>query len=76
VAAHDEAIREVEGIVERLARFGELLFVHGAIIGPDRVSGKSRDGYGDDEVVALAVVVETSAELGASAVALLTKGHA
>jgi hypothetical protein len=76
MTAHHGDVREIEGIVGRLARLGELLFVHGAIIGPDRVSGSSRDGYGDDEVVAFAVVVETSAELGASAVTLLTNGHA
>ena len=76
MGVHHETVGEIEAMVERLARLGELLFVHGAILGPDRVSGRSRDGYGDDEVVALAVVVETSAELGASAVTLLNKGHA
>ncbi len=76
MTANRGAVREIEEVVRRLARLGELLFVHGAIIGPDRVSGRSRDGYGDDEVVALAVVVETSAELGASAVTLLTNGQA
>lgn len=76
MTADDGTAREIEGLVWRLARLGELLFVHGAIIGHGRVSGSSRDGYGDDEVVALAVLVETSAELGSSAVTLLRQDQA
>lgn len=72
----DDSIAEIEAIAARLARLGQVLFAHGAIIGPDRVKGKSRDGYGDERIVALAVVVEISADLGASALALLSAGNA
>ena len=76
MGAHEETVGEIEALVARLARLGELLFVHGAVIGPDRVSGRSGEGYGDDQVVALAVLVETSGDLGASALSLLRQGHA
>jgi hypothetical protein len=76
MGAHEETVLEIRAVVDRLARLGEAMFVQGAIIGSDRVSGRSRDGYGDDEVVAVAVVVEISAELAASATKLLSEGDA
>lgn len=76
IQAPDDSGREVQEIVERLTQLGRLLFAHGAIIGGDRVSGRSRDGYGDEEVVGLAVAVEVAADLAASATHLLSAGHA
>lgn len=76
IQASDDSGHEVRDIVERLAQLGKLLFIDGAIIGGDRVSGRSRDGYGDEEVVGLAVAVEISADLATSATHLLSAGHA
>ena len=75
IPAPDDS-QEVQAIVERLTHLGKVLFLDGAIIGDDRVSGRSSDGYGNEEVVGLAVAVEISADLAASATHLLSAGHA
>jgi len=40
-----------EAVASGLARVGQVLWVSGAIVGPHRVSGESRRGFGDDRVV-------------------------
>jgi len=76
IPAPDDSGHEVKEIVERLTQLGTVLFVDGAIIGGDRVTGRSHGGYGNEEVVGLAVAIEISADLAASANRLLSAGHA
>lgn len=70
-----EARRISASLAAAFAEAGRFLFTAGAIIGPDRVEGRSRWAYGDDRVVGLAVVAEIGGDLASSAVKLLEKGH-
>jgi hypothetical protein len=54
---------------------GQLLWVAGALVGPDRVTGRSPFGFGNDRVVGLAVVAQVGGELCAGAVTLLDVGN-
>lgn len=64
------------GQVARLKSAGETLFVGGAIMGSDRIEGRTgKDGYGDERMVAVAIATEVGADLAASAVDLMTTGH-
>jgi len=60
-----------EAIAVGLARVGQLLWVSGAIIGPHRVSGESRHGFGDDRVVGVATVAQIGGELARGCINLL-----
>jgi hypothetical protein len=52
-----------------------MLWVSGALIGPDRVEGASPWDFGDDGVVGVAVVAQTGGELASGAIALLKDGN-
>lgn len=60
-----------EVIAAALARMGQVLWVSGAIIGPHRVSGRSRHGFGDDRVVGVATVAQIGGELARGVIDLL-----
>jgi hypothetical protein len=54
---------------------GNLLWVGGYILGPDRASGASPFRFGSDASVGLGVVVQIAGELTAGAVSLLEQGN-
>lgn len=58
-----------------LSRLGDLLWVGGSIIGPDRANGSSPLGFGKDAVVGLASVTQIGGELSRGAVDLLKVGN-
>ncbi|MDQ6946020.1 MAG: hypothetical protein M3256_07040 [Actinomycetota bacterium] len=58
-------------LVDHLRHQGQRLWVMGYIVGPDRAAGLSPGGYGDDGTVALGLVAQMAAELGAGALTLL-----
>lgn len=58
-----------------LARLGNLLWVSGYLVGPDRPAGASPYQFGDDRAVGLATVAQIGGELAAGAVGLLTAGN-
>jgi hypothetical protein len=58
-----------------LARLGDLLWVGGYLIGPDRVAGASPYDFGDDRVVGLATVAQIGGELATGAADLLASGN-
>jgi len=60
-----------EAVAAGLARVGQVLWVSGAIVGPHRVSGESRHGFGDDRVVGIATVAQIGGELARGAIELL-----
>jgi hypothetical protein len=60
-----------DAIAAALRRLGQVLWVSGYIIGPDRVEGTSPWGFGDDRTVGVAVVAQTGGELATGAIALL-----
>ena len=60
-----------EAIATALARVGQALWVSGAIVGPHRVSGESRFGFGDDRVVGIATVAQIGGELARASIGLL-----
>ncbi|MGH2971103.1 MAG: hypothetical protein ACRDLE_02990 [Gaiellaceae bacterium] len=64
----EEVSREV---ARTLARLGELLWVSGYIVGPDRAAGRSP--FGDDATVGFATVVQVGGELVAGAITLLER---
>lgn len=68
-------ISACEVLSEALARAGLVLWVGGVIIGPDRVSGSSPFGFGDDRTVGIATVAQIGGELGRAAVELLRGGN-
>lgn len=63
--------------VSQLQRAGQALYLTGSMFGPDRVEGRTDrvDGYGDERMVAAAIVIETVAELADAAVDLLDHGR-
>lgn len=68
-----QAAREelCEALAEHFRSRGEVLWVGGWLIGPDRVNGESPFGFGSDATVGLATVVQIAGQLVAGAVALL-----
>jgi hypothetical protein len=60
---------------ETLPYIGELLWVGGAIVGPDRAEGTSPFDFGSDAMVGLALAVQIGGQLMAGAVALLEAGN-
>lgn len=65
----------VRVIAACLIRAGRVLYTCGALLGGDRVAGRSRWGYGDDRVVGVAVASEVAADLANGAAELLRVGH-
>lgn len=59
------------GIADALQRASTHLITGGMLLGPDRVAGRTRWGYGDDRVVGLGTVAEIAAALAADSVTLL-----
>lgn len=68
-------IAACEAIAAGLARVGKVLWVLGAMIGPHRVSGESRHGFGDDSVVGVATVAQIGGELARGCVDLMRSGN-
>jgi hypothetical protein len=64
-------VRVCEEIADALARLGQLLWLSGAIVGDDRVTGASPFGFGDDRTVGLSAVCQIGGELASGAVVLL-----
>lgn len=64
-----------EVLTDGLVRASQLLWVGGSILGPDRVSGKSKNGYGDDRVVGVAVVAEIAGQLAVGILDMLGRGN-
>ncbi|MDQ3571456.1 MAG: hypothetical protein M3383_01185 [Actinomycetota bacterium] len=60
---------------ETLAEIGQLLWVTGSLLGPDRPEGTSPFGFGDDDIVGLATVCQIGAELARGAIDLLEDGN-
>jgi hypothetical protein len=56
---------------EALAQTGKFLWLHGALIGPDRAEGQSPFGFGNDDVVGLATVCQIGGELTRGAIDLI-----
>jgi hypothetical protein len=74
--ADQEARARMCGLyADSLARIGGLLWVGGAILGPDRRDGASPFGFGDDDVVGLAAVCQMGGELARGAVDLFEAGN-
>jgi hypothetical protein len=74
-AGHASRTELCEALVIAFGKVGELLWVSGAIIGPDRVGGDSPFRFGSDATVGLATVVRIAGELSRGAVALLREGN-
>lgn len=64
-----------DSMASALRRIGEILWVGGYLIGPDRVSDASPFGFGDDRAVGVATVAQIGGELGSGAVELLRAGN-
>jgi len=62
-------------IGQALFRLGQVLWVTGYITGPDRKSGTSPFGYGDDSAVGIGTVTQIGGELAQGAVQLLKEGN-
>lgn len=60
-----------ESVAKSLRAAGQMLWMDGAIVGPDRASGKSPFDFGNDATVGLATVLQIAGELVGGAVALL-----
>src|SRR5579859_473726 len=60
-----------EGLVE----VGQLLHVTGHIFGPGRIEGSSKRGNGDDETVAVGVLLQVGGELTLGALDLFARGQ-
>lgn len=74
-AADQRASEAREALCDSLANAfnagGEMLWVSGSIIGPDRISGDSPFRHGNDAVVGLATVLQIAGELTEGACQLL-----
>jgi predicted NodU family carbamoyl transferase len=55
---------------EALARTGKLLWIQGAMFGPDRAEGRSPFDFGSDDDVGLATVCQVGGELAGGTVDL------
>lgn len=80
VLAKDEAaqrsrLHACDSIAGWLATVGQLLWVTGYFIGPDRVAGLSPFDLGDDRAVGVATVAQIGGELARAATALLRAGN-
>lgn len=64
-----------EAIGEALSRLGRIFWLTGNIVGPDRASGTSPFGFGDDVAVGVATVTQMGGELAKGAVRLLRDGN-
>jgi hypothetical protein len=62
-------------LTERLGHAGRLLWVGGSMIGPDRVSGSSKQGFGDERVVGLGIVAQIAGDLGSGSLEMLRLGN-
>jgi hypothetical protein len=62
-------------LADKLVRAGQVMFVGGALFGPDRTAGVTKYGYGDDRVAATALVIEVAADIAGSAVELMDRGR-
>ncbi len=65
----------VKVLADWLVRAGQLLWVGGSILGPDRVSGRSKNGYGDDRVVGVAVATEIAGQLAVGTLEMMRRGN-
>lgn len=74
-AADPRGIESREALCEILAQAfesaGQMLWVHGSMLGSDRVTGESPFEHGSDAVVGLATVVQIAGELTSGAMQLL-----
>lgn len=64
-----------DAIAGWLTRVGQLLWVSGALLGPDRAAGFSSLGFGDDQTVGVATVAQIGGELASGATTLLRAGN-
>lgn len=64
-----------EAIGTALIRLGQVFWLTGNIVGPDRKSGESPYGFGDDSAVGVATVMQIGGALGQGAVELLRVGN-
>jgi len=64
-----------DAIGQALFHLGRVLWVAGYVIGPDRKSGASPFGFGDDNAVGIATVIQIGGELSQGATQLLKDGN-
>jgi hypothetical protein len=62
-------------IAQALFDIGRMVWLTGYVVGPDRKSGASPFGFGDDSVVGAAAVTQMGGELASGAVQLLKGGN-
>lgn len=74
-AIPDDLIGWCRALSQAFSAFGHELYSSGAILGPDRVEGRTRRGYGDDRVVAFAALLEIAGDLAGGAASLLDEGR-
>jgi hypothetical protein len=74
-AANAKRIAMCKAVATGLARLGQVLWVQGSLLGPHRVSGESRHGFGDDRVVGIATVAQIGGELARASIELLRAGN-
>lgn len=70
-AARREALCRSLGSV--LSKTGDVLWVGGYLLGPDRAAGSSPFGFGNDATVGLATVIQIAGQLIDGAIALLDR---
>jgi len=75
VASHAARVACCRALAVAFSEAGQLSWVGGYMIGPDRVSGASPFGFGSDEMVGLGTVVAIGAELLSGTVSLLSAGN-
>lgn len=78
--ANDEAatasrIRVCDAIGDALFHLGRVFWAAGYIVGPDRKSGASPFGFGDDSAVGIAAVLQIGGELAQGTSQLLKQGN-
>lgn len=74
-AAVASRVSACDAVAGGLAQVGLALWVSGAFIGGDRVSGESPFGFGQDRAVGIATVAQIGGELARGAVGLLGGGN-
>src|SRR5947208_1720048 len=57
-ASQERAQEVCRAVAAGLQQAGQILFVTGSLLGPDRAAGRSRWRYGSDGMVGLALAVE------------------
>lgn len=60
-----------QAVADALVRVGQLLWVAGALIGPDRVAGASPFQFGSDRTVGVATVAQIGGQLALASIDLL-----